>query len=730
MQLNFKPLTAKDMSVLEPYYFLRHNRTCDSVFLESFIWKDFYNVRYAIWEDRALLWLMENNGKYFSAMPLCREEELPAAFKAIETYFNEALGYPLVINLADAGAVEYLALPPEQYLVAEQEDSRDYIYSGDSLRSLSGRKLHKKKNRVNAFMRQYEGRYEYRRLGCDSRDEVWKFLDRWRLQKGDSVEEHLDFEVSGIHDILRNCCELNAHMGGIYIDGRLEAFSIGSYNPLESMAVIHIEKANPEINGLYQVINQQFLIHEFPQAQWVNREDDMGLEGLRAAKMSYNPADFARKYLIEQLEGRKEGYRWAEKIDNTAAGFNSHTTGANEKADRDKADGDLASGAVQEMTVSYLDRADAGLTRPLWEQCFPEDGPDFLDYYYAKKVTDNQILAGMKDGQIVSMLHRNPYTVQVLGRKMTLDYIVAVATRADCRGRGYMGCLLTKALKDMCREGRPFTFLMPAAEAIYTPYGFRMIGDTWEPDVAAADGDVTAVPAAGDGNVTAVPAAADGSEDAQIACWMQEWMTAFDVHTERDENYVSRLRRELKSDGGVLYVLKKAGQIAGLKALWGKDGRELRFFYAGQALGKMKRAKPSMMGRITNAETFLTLFGYSELSGLPEKSAQPEAMADLPYRLILRLHDPQLSENNGDFLWTLRQGGSVLERLKPQEKNAGISSGYPVLEAQISDLALWLFGREALEQLWPEFAAAAPAACISVLNELNVIRRVCLDEAV
>ena len=58
--------------------------------------------------------------------------------------------------------------------------------------------------------------------------------------------------------------------------------------------------------------------------------------------MSYNPADFARKYLIEQLEGRKEGYRWAEKIDNTAAGFNSHTTGANEKADRDKADRDEA----------------------------------------------------------------------------------------------------------------------------------------------------------------------------------------------------------------------------------------------------------------------------------------------------------------------------------------------------------------------------------------------------
>lgn len=130
---------------------------------------------------------------------------------------------------------------------------------------------------------------------------MWKFLDRWRLQKGEDAEEHLDYEVRGIHDILRNCAEFSIHMGGIYIDGKLEAFSVGSYNPIENMAVIHIEKADPEIPGLYQAINQQFLIHEFPEVEWVNREDDLGLEGLRKAKMSYNPADFARKYLVEQL---------------------------------------------------------------------------------------------------------------------------------------------------------------------------------------------------------------------------------------------------------------------------------------------------------------------------------------------------------------------------------------------------------------------------------------------
>ena len=58
--------------------------------------------------------------------------------------------------------------------------------------------------------------------------------------------------------------------------------------------------ADPEINGLYQFINQQFLVHEFPDVALVNREDDVGMPGLRKAKMSYYPVDFARKYSVKK----------------------------------------------------------------------------------------------------------------------------------------------------------------------------------------------------------------------------------------------------------------------------------------------------------------------------------------------------------------------------------------------------------------------------------------------
>lgn len=303
MNLNFKPVEAEDLEELNPFFCKRPNKTCDSVFLDSFIWREYYNVRYAVSDNRAILWLMDLDGKTGSAMPICSEEDLEYYFWKLVEYFNTELKAPLYINLADEEAVEQLGLKnmPDKFKITEQVDLKDYLYDGNAMRTLSGKKLHKKKNHLNAFKREYEGRYEYRRLCCSDRGDVWKFLDRWREEKGEEVEEHLDYEVRGIHEILKNCSLLNVRMSGVYIDGHLEAFTIGSYNPLEQMAVIHIEKANPEIRGLYQFINQQFLIEEFPEAVLINREDDLGLEGLRKAKLSYNPIDYARKYQVEQI---------------------------------------------------------------------------------------------------------------------------------------------------------------------------------------------------------------------------------------------------------------------------------------------------------------------------------------------------------------------------------------------------------------------------------------------
>lgn len=684
MSLEFKKIEVNSILEMLPFYAMRHNMTCDSVFLESYVWKDYYNVRYAIWENKALLWLMENEGRCFSAMPLCREEDLPGAFAAIEEYFNEELGYPLVINLADEYAVKYLNLPEDRYLVEEQVDSRDYLYNGDAMRSLAGKKLHKKKNRVNAFKREYEGRYEYRRLCCSDSHDVWVFLDRWRQQKGEEVEEHLDYEVKGIHDILKNCSEFSIHMGGVYIDGQMEAFTIGSYNPVEHMAVIHIEKANPEINGLYQFINQQFLIEEFPEAEWVNREDDMGLEGLRKAKMTYYPADYARKYLVEQLLNGSKGYHWAEQIANTTAG----------------------------SVLTYLDAEDKDETKHLWHMCFPEDSESFIEYYYKEKTKDNEILVKKDNGLLISMVQYNPYAVKLRGRLWKLDYLVGVATEESRRREGHFRDVFVKMLHDEEAAGKPITYLVPVNPAVYAPMGFTFIGNVASYELTEkAKQTLTRT------------VCQDTPEDCgRAAVYMEQWLGArYEMYTRRDAAYVSRLIKELASENGTLEFLEQDGRLVGLDAYWGWEVREHRLLYAEDAYTVKTGEKPWNMARLTNIGALLTAFGL--------KQAEQQGEEKRMLTLGIRMNDPILEMNNGEFVWTIGETGSSLKARKPEPDTCGCTENVSIwLETKPEELVSWLFGCRKAEEIWG--VQLENKGLAEILAQVNTVNGVYLDEIV
>ena len=127
------------------------------------------------------------------------------------------------------------------------------------------------------------------------------------------------------------------------------------------------------------------------------------------------------------------------------------------------------------MKIRKLDQSEHGKTRSLWEQVFSEDSQEFVDYYYYIKTKDNMIYVIEEDDEIRAMLQLNPYQVKLQESVVPSDYIVGVATQAEYRGRGYMRNLLIHALQDQYLQKMPFTFLMPAAEAIYYPYDFRFV---------------------------------------------------------------------------------------------------------------------------------------------------------------------------------------------------------------------------------------------------------------
>ena len=290
-----------EASKLAAIYALRDNRTCDSTVLDTYIWKDQYTAEVYL-DDEVAFILMRDEEGYFAAMPYCREEELPEYFGILRNYFNEELHSPLRINLADEDALNALRLLDDpEFVVEEETDLKDYLYDAEELRNLPGKKFQKKRNLVNKFMKEYEGRWQYKTMCCVDEYFLEIFMNKWiekRLSEGVDSKETLLAERNGIIDILRNCDKVTYRVGGIFVDDELEAFTIGSYNSREKMVVVSIEKGNSEIPGIYQVINQQFLLNSYEDALVVNREDDMGIEGLRQAKESYNPIGFARKFKV------------------------------------------------------------------------------------------------------------------------------------------------------------------------------------------------------------------------------------------------------------------------------------------------------------------------------------------------------------------------------------------------------------------------------------------------
>ena len=317
--MKYIELQADDLRRLSAYYALRPNRSCDSSPLVSYLYKYYYMVKYCELDNALLMSYHGDEGSVYGFIPFCRESDLAHYFKLQEQYFNNTLKLPLNITSADEEGVRKLLSSGalENYEVIRADDLRDYLYDGNALRTLAGRKYSKKRNHINKFLSVYDGRWEYRSLSYENRDEVIRFLKKWMHDKllneqstgvnevGDTFDpvEELNGEYRGICGLL-NSPVVYGYMkiGGIYIDGTLQAFSIGVRSESESMAIIDVEKANPDIDGLYQIINREFLVSEFPDVDLVNREDDIGIEGLRRSKLSYYPCGFENKYILRQKD--------------------------------------------------------------------------------------------------------------------------------------------------------------------------------------------------------------------------------------------------------------------------------------------------------------------------------------------------------------------------------------------------------------------------------------------
>ena len=183
----------------------------------------------------------------------------------------------------------------EKYDCIPDRDNSDYVYLTRDLIQLSGNKYHRKKNHLNQFTKKHV--FEYRELTVELVECFLEMQEGWCQLRECTEKPDLLAEDYAIREALTRFEELEYQGGAILMNSRVQAFSLGE--PLNGdTAVIHVEKANPDIPGLYAAINQLFCSNAWSHLTYVNREQDMGLEGLRKAKESYYPHHMVNKYTL------------------------------------------------------------------------------------------------------------------------------------------------------------------------------------------------------------------------------------------------------------------------------------------------------------------------------------------------------------------------------------------------------------------------------------------------
>ncbi len=298
--LELNDITLDKKELIDGFLKRRKSRNSEFSFSYLYMWRKSYDMKYAITDDMLCILPKHTGGPRSASFPIGFENPdgtSRSIKKFVETlleYFKESGEEPL-IHLYDEGTMELLVKEfPDKFIITEDRNNFDYVYRVDELTKLSGKKFHSKKNHMNKFKKMYPD-WEYCRLSPENNGECMALFDEWQTDKGWEAES-IGEEREALCEFLNNRDALGYIGGGIRVGGRLVAFSFGEALGADT-AVIHFEHVDPNCEGAFAIINQQFLEHEWQNYTYVNREEDMGIPGMRKAKESYHPAFMIKKYV-------------------------------------------------------------------------------------------------------------------------------------------------------------------------------------------------------------------------------------------------------------------------------------------------------------------------------------------------------------------------------------------------------------------------------------------------
>lgn len=262
------------------------------------MWRNAYQIEWAIEEDFLYIRASWGNHK-FVLQPFGPQQGLVKAIERWRSYFAE-LELPFMMQGVEASVATLIGQEmPGLFDIASDRDNYDYVYRAQDLIELKGRSYHSKKNHVNSFRKNYSD-YQYLPLTDELIGQCIDNTVEWCKKRGCYKDPLLLAEKNAIIEVLNNFSTLQLTGGVITIGGKVEAFSFGERLNRDT-AVIHVEKANPDVKGVYAAINQDFCQNSWSSMEYINREEDMGIPGLRKAKQSYHPVKMVEKFVITSL---------------------------------------------------------------------------------------------------------------------------------------------------------------------------------------------------------------------------------------------------------------------------------------------------------------------------------------------------------------------------------------------------------------------------------------------
>lgn len=289
--LEFKKPEITDKQWVNDCLVHANSMNCEYTFGNLFIWSSAYSTEICRYKDFLICrWGKDDDINY--SLPL-GEGDFTDAVSAIIEYAKSNGETPVIYGITEG----YLGLMQEaftgKFTYKYDEGNNDYIYSTEKMASLSGKKYHGKRNHITNFKKNNPD-WSFEKISKDNINECLALHSKW-IENKDPDDEDYSWEFEAVKKAFEYFDELDMVGGLIRVNGEVIAYTLGEPQMNGHCFVSHFEKAPADMIGAYPIINQEFTKNCLMQYEYVNREEDLGIEGLRKAKQSYHPEIWLEK---------------------------------------------------------------------------------------------------------------------------------------------------------------------------------------------------------------------------------------------------------------------------------------------------------------------------------------------------------------------------------------------------------------------------------------------------